>query len=55
MRRHQEEIRYLLEIVRYLAGRDNMALLAYLAAMALEENKETTDSASGHEARLSAA
>ncbi|UDF30351.1 UNVERIFIED_ORG: hypothetical protein LHK14_03180 [Roseateles sp. XES5] len=54
MRRHQHEIRYLLEIVRQLARRDSMTLLAYIATMALEENKENADSASSHEAPLGA-
>lgn len=52
MRRHQDQIRYLLELVQHLARQDNMSLLAHLAAVTLEENKEDTDSVVGHEARL---
>ncbi|MGD9480874.1 hypothetical protein [Shinella sp. G-2] len=54
MRRHQHEISCLLEIVRQLARRDSMTLLAYIATMALEENKENADSASSHDAPLGA-
>ncbi|MCJ8053307.1 hypothetical protein GB928_015710 [Shinella curvata] len=52
MRRHQDQIRYLLELVQHLARQDSMSLLAYLAAVALEENKEEADSVAGHEACL---
>jgi hypothetical protein len=40
MRRHQDQIQYLLELVQQLAREDEMPMLGYLAAMALEENKE---------------
>lgn len=43
MRKHKDQIRFVLHVVRELAERDEMFRLAHIAEMALLENEEDYD------------